>query len=85
MQTAEREKREREAEGLGEAPALEVLETHQVTHDLFAFSKILSGLGYDKLERDWGTWASQEQNCVSDYFGRVKSSKRAVTCFLSSE
>jgi hypothetical protein len=52
VQTAEREKREREAEGLGEAPALEVLETHQVTHDLFAFSKILSGLGYDKLERD---------------------------------
>jgi hypothetical protein len=52
VQTAEREKereREREAEGLGEAPALE---THQVTHDLFAFSKILSGLGYDKLERD---------------------------------
>jgi len=57
VQTADREKeRERERErlrGLGkEGPALEVLETHKVTHDLFALSKILSGLGYDKLQRD---------------------------------
>jgi hypothetical protein len=53
VQTAQRERERERLRGLGkEAPALEVLETHQVTHDLFAFSKILSGLGYDKLQRD---------------------------------